>query len=80
MAPDLRVVGPGDQPDPRAISYQVIVDDLTAVRNSVVECQAEAAAAGEDDAEGAGLRASLGQLLAHVDIVIGLAQDLMRQL
>jgi hypothetical protein len=75
VAPDLRVVGPGDQPDPRAISCQVIVDDLTAVLNSLIECSAEA----QDLPNGEGLRSALLGLKLAVREVIALAQEMQRQ-
>lgn len=73
----LRIAGPGDRPKPGALNCQVILDDLTQVRNSVIECQAEAEEL-DDDTHGASVRAGLSQLAVHVDVVIGLVQQVMR--
>lgn len=68
----MRLVGEHEREPDGAVSYAVIVEDLTAVRGQVIELESEAenipGVAGENT------RAQLAGLRAHVEVIIGVAQ------
>lgn len=66
----MRVVGPDEREPEGSVSLAVIVEDLTVVRDQVIECQAQAL----DIPDGDNLRTQLDQLRMHVEIIIGSAQ------
>jgi hypothetical protein len=67
----VRVVGEGEREPQGSVSYSVIIEDLTAVRDQVIELEAE----GEQipGEAGATMRTSLLQLRLLVESIIGLA-------
>lgn len=68
----LRAVGPDEREPAGQASLAVIVEDLTAVRDQVIELVAEAE--NIPDVTGENMRATLSGLRAHVEVVIGQAQ------
>jgi hypothetical protein len=68
----MRVVSPDEREPAGATSLAVIVEDLTRVRNTVIELIAEAEHV--PDMAGENLQAQLAGLRAHAEVIIGVAQ------
>lgn len=69
---NLRPVRPDEREPEGAVSYAVIIEDLTAARNQVIELEGEAH--GIPGTEGENMRAQLSGLRVHIEAIIGLAQ------
>ena len=68
----MRLVGPDEREPEGEASLTVIVEDLTAVRDQVIELEVEAE--NIPDVRGENMRATLAGLRVHVEVVIGQAQ------